>query len=121
MGTIKKKKNIDDDEDEEDKKDGSAWDHYMKEVRKYKEKFGDDDSDKNRPLVKWSQIFYIVSNQKINLSHCLSINGALLSLPITSKWYVVHFLIYVNIIKISFMFTEVQGFFIVIELQLFLQ
>lgn len=52
VGIIKKKKNIDDPEEDEDKKEGSAWDHYMKEVRKYKEKFGDDDSDKNRPLVK---------------------------------------------------------------------
>lgn len=103
MGIIKKKKNIDDPEEDEDKKEGSAWDHYMKEVRKYKEKFGDDDSDKNRPLVKWSQKFYIVSNQKLYLFHCLfSTNWALLSLPIISKWYVVHFLTYVNINKISY-------------------
>jgi len=39
------------DSDEEDDKKLDAWSKYMKEVKKYKEKHGDD-SDKNRPLVK---------------------------------------------------------------------
>ncbi len=51
VGIINKKRNIDDAEDDAEQKGGSAWDHYMKEVRMYKAKFGDDE-DKNRPLVK---------------------------------------------------------------------
>ena len=41
-----------DDGDDQDPNHGQdAWSRYMNEVRKYKEKYGDDE-DKNRPLVK---------------------------------------------------------------------
>lgn len=49
---IKKVKTITEDEDGNQGEKGSAWKEYMKQVKEYKEKFGDDDSDKNRPLVK---------------------------------------------------------------------
>ena len=47
VGVIKKTRN----EDEEEEAPKDAWSKYMSEVKKYKEKYGDD-SDKNRPLVK---------------------------------------------------------------------
>ena len=47
VGVIKKQKN----DASEDDVPQDAWSKYMNEVRKYKEKYGDD-SDKNRPLVK---------------------------------------------------------------------
>lgn len=50
VGLIKRERHYSDEEDEE-KLD--PWSKYMKEVKKYKEKYGDD-SDKNRPLVKWN-------------------------------------------------------------------
>lgn len=53
------------DSDEEDDKKLDAWSKYMKEVKKYKEKHGDD-SDKNRPLVK--QIIAIKTTKKIELN-----------------------------------------------------
>ncbi len=51
VGLIKKQRN--DDSEDNERSDGSqdAWNRYMTEVRKYKEKYGDD-NDKNRPLVK---------------------------------------------------------------------
>ena len=71
VGIIKKKRPANDDDDDDDDNDNiessskainktgsknsgggeSAWNRYLKEVRKYKEKYGDDE-DKNRPLVK---------------------------------------------------------------------
>jgi len=47
-GVVKKLKRPDEDEDNE-KKD--AWSQYLSEVRKYKERLGDEE-EKNRPLVK---------------------------------------------------------------------
>ncbi|RWS30919.1 hypothetical protein B4U80_10783 [Leptotrombidium deliense] len=48
IGVIKRDRRLLEDTDEVS---GDAWQQYMNEVRKYKDKFGDD-SDKNRPLVK---------------------------------------------------------------------
>ena len=50
-GLIKKQKNEESDGEESGAGPTDAWNRYMKEVRKYKEKYGDD-NDKNRPLVK---------------------------------------------------------------------
>ncbi|RWS08081.1 hypothetical protein B4U79_06075 [Dinothrombium tinctorium] len=49
IGVIKRNRRLL--EDTEEMNSGDAWQQYMNEVRKYKDKFGDD-SDKNRPLVK---------------------------------------------------------------------
>lgn len=49
VGKIERDRRDPDEEDGPASKD--AWSRYMNEVRKYKEKFGDDE-DKNRPLVK---------------------------------------------------------------------
>jgi len=53
VGLIKKQRNDEEEDENNDRKDGAndAWNRYMREVRKYKEKYGDD-NDKNRPLVK---------------------------------------------------------------------
>jgi hypothetical protein len=55
VGVIKKQKpdgnQNEDSEDNGESHNNNAWKRYMNEVRKYKEKFGDD-CDKNRPLVK---------------------------------------------------------------------
>jgi hypothetical protein len=50
-GLIKKPKTDDSDGEEGEGQPTDAWNRYMREVRKYKEKYGDD-NDKNRPLVK---------------------------------------------------------------------
>ncbi|KAI1290348.1 hypothetical protein HDE_08355 [Halotydeus destructor] len=47
VGAIKRQRKEEDAPDE----GTDAWTQYMNEVKKYKEKYGDD-SDKNRPLVK---------------------------------------------------------------------
>lgn len=49
---IKKVKTATEDDDDKEETKGSAWKEYMRQVKQYKDKFGDDDSDKNRPLVK---------------------------------------------------------------------